>query len=94
MTGALQQWIVKNSPLPVDQYPKRREGRMLKFTAYERSLGRPRYNVQTVRGEQFSIGVIEYRNQWGYFAFKADPDVPMNREILGEIYAMLKELKS
>lgn len=90
MTGALACWL---GTLPLVDWPKRREGRLLKFMPTGMTMSRQRYNVYAVRGG-FHVGCIEYRNQWGAFSFMADEGVPINREILGEIYAMLKELDS
>jgi len=92
VTSDLHRWL---GTLPLADWPKRREGKFLRFLPmHERVMSRPVYNVVTVRGEAFSIGRIEYRNQWGAFSFTADAGVPINREIIAEIYAMLKELDS
>lgn len=94
MTGALNAYLRAQSPLPLEGYPARREGRMCRFDRRPSlDCGRPRYNVIAVRGGLF-IGELQFRNQWGYYSFHAHPEARFNKEILGEIYAMLRELKS
>ena len=90
MTGELFRWL---GTLPLVEWPKQREGRLVRFVKmHGLVMYRPAYNVVAVRGEAFSMGRIEYRNQWGTFSFTADAGIPINREIIAEIYAMLKEL--
>lgn len=93
MTGELHRWL-RHAPL-VD-WPTRREGKFLKFIKLERQriMGRPVYNMLMVRGEACSIGRVEYRNQWADWCVKFDEGVPVNQEIVAEVYAMLRELRS
>lgn len=61
-------------------------------------MGHPVYKVYAipqggvVHGSSLWIGRIEYRNQWRQFAFYPDRGVMFNKEILAEIYAMLRDL--
>ena len=70
----------------------RREGRMCKFMVAGTVMYRSAFTVHSRRGGMY-LGRIEWRNQWGYYAFHPATDgVMFNMEILAEIYAMLKEL--
>lgn len=92
MTGALHAWL---GTLPLAEWPRQREGKWIRFTKmHERIMGRAVYNVLAVRGEGFSIGRIEFRNQWYDWSVKFDAGVPLNQEIVAEVYAMLRELRS
>jgi len=72
-----------------------REGRMVAFSRTSYSvMGYPTYMLYARRGG-FPLGQIMWRNQWGYYAYYPTADgvlTPINREIIAEIYAMLKEL--
>lgn len=75
--------------------PRGKEGRMLRFSQHGMVMGYQSYTVWARRG-QFVIGRIEFRNQWGYYAFYPLNDgvlTPLNAEIIAEIYAMLRTLK-
>lgn len=89
-------WCRRSRFAPRSQ-PRGKEGRMLRFSQRGTVMGYQSYTVWARRG-QFVIGRIEYRNQWGYYAFYPDVhahiETPLNREIVAEIYAMLKELRS
>lgn len=77
-----------------------REGRMVRFVrTHTATMGYPNYDVISQRGG-FLLGRLEFRNQWREYAYygprATDPDgysVPLNMEILAEIYAMLRELR-
>lgn len=74
----------------------KREGRMIAIGRDGGGvMGYPSYTVYARRGG-FIIGRVEYRNQWGYYAFYPPTGAtrtPMNAEILAEIYAFLRELR-
>jgi hypothetical protein len=73
-----------------------------RWTRFEQRAGlvmyKPAYNVYSipqggmVSGGGLWIGKVEWRNQWGTFAFYPDADVMFNKEILAEIYALLRDL--
>lgn len=90
-------WMARTGPPGSLVQPAGREGRMVRFSQRGNVMGWHSYTVWARRG-QFVIGRLEYRNQWGYYAFIPDGnhhvETPLNREILGEIWAMLKELGS
>jgi hypothetical protein len=92
----LTEWWARRRPF-VRSQPAGKEGRMLRFSQRGTVMGYQSYTVWARRG-QFTIGRLEYRNQWGYYAFYPDSnhhvETPLNREIVAEIYAMLKELGS
>lgn len=91
MTAALYQFLREGRDLV---WPARREGKFVRFAKmHERVMGRPVYNVLAVRGEAFSMGRIEWRNQWNDWCIKFDEGVPINMEIVAEVYAMLRELR-
>lgn len=56
------------------------------------NLGHTSYNVYSRRGG-FCLGRIEWRNQWNTWSILLKDGTPINKEILGEFYAMLKELE-
>lgn len=92
MTGELAHFLREERHIT---WPDRREGKWVRFQKmHERVMGRAVYNVLAVRGEGFSMGRIEFRNQWNDWSMKFDPGVPLNMEIIAEIYAMLRELRS
>lgn len=94
MTGALQFYLRIGAALTTD-WPPKLEGKWVRFIKqHERVMGRSVYSICTQRGEGFSIGRIEFRNQWNDWSVKFDADVPINMEILAETYAMLRELRS
>lgn len=68
------------------------EGRFCSFVERGYSLGHSTYTVFSRRGG-FPIAWIEWRNQWNTWSVKFDPEAPVNREILAEIYAFLKSPK-
>lgn len=90
-------WWQTRYGAPKPEYPAGKEGRMCRFTSRGETMGYRTYTVWARRG-QFVIGRIEYRNQWGYYAFIPDAnhhvEIPVNKEIIAEIYAMLRELGS
>ena len=91
MTGALAVWLGTH---PLADWPPKLEGKWVRFAKmHERVMGRPVYNVLAVRGEGFTMGRIEFRNQWNDWCVKFDAGVPINMEIVAEVYAMLKELR-
>lgn len=68
---------------------------MVRFTVRGSTMGYATYTAWARRGG-FAIGRLEYRNQWGYYAFYPVMDgtaTPLNKEIVTEIYAMLKLLE-
>lgn len=84
MTGALQVWLRGQSI-----FARYAEGRMTRFRPNGKVMGHDSYDVIAVRG-RFTIGRVEYSNQWGYYCFRPSPDTPFHREILAEIYAFLR----
>ena len=95
MTGQLDQFLRMGGHLSLDDYPKHLEGRLVRFDRRSSStLGRPDYHVHTVRGG-WLIGFLEFRNQWQMYSFlmaSSASDIPLNKVMLAEIFAMLKEL--
>jgi hypothetical protein len=84
-------------PKPTNDRIWKREGRMIAIGRGGGGvMGYPSYTVYARRGG-FVLGEIEWRNQWGYYAFyPAGQSIrtPLNAEILAEIYSMLRELGS
>ena len=92
LTGELQTFLLAQPPKPKGSYPKGREGRMILFresTGW--NLGHTVYDVYSRRGGMY-LGKIEWRNQWQAWSVILPERCPINKEILTEFYAMLKEL--
>ena len=95
MTGELDVFLRSNGALTLDDYPKHLEGRLVRFDRSSDSiLGRPSYNIHTQRGG-WLLGWLEFRNQWQMYAYRpanAAQDIPLNKVMLAEIFAMMKGL--
>lgn len=70
-----------------------RHGHLVRFVRRGSNLSYPTYDVVAQRGD-FIMGKIEFRNQWRSYAYYPLADGVYNQQVLAEIYAMLKELKS
>lgn len=93
MTGELQTFLVGQPPKPKAAYPKQREGRMILFRERGSTIcGHTGYVIYSRRGGM-ELGTIEWRNQWGAWSVVLSDGVAINKEILTEFYAMLKELE-
>ena len=92
MTGELQTYLLAQPPKPKGSYPHQRAGKMVLFQeAAGWNLGHTRYNVYSRSGGMF-LGTIEWRNQWNSWSLILSERCPINKDILAEFYAMLKEL--
>ena len=67
-------------------------GKMLKFEHHGWNLGHPVIHVFSQRGG-FTVGTVEWSNQWGRARFKAHPEAIFDRQCIAEIYACMRDLK-
>lgn len=55
-----------------------------------RSMYKPVYDVLSRRGG-FTMGTIEFRNQWQAWSFKPHHEAVFNRESLAEVFCFLRD---
>lgn len=67
-------------------------GKRLRFVICGSNLGKPIYEVQSIRGG-FAMGRIEWSNQWRVPRFVPDKEAVFDRESVAEIYACLRDFK-
>ena len=67
-------------------------GKMLMFTRTGRNLGRDVFTVFSQRGG-FSMGTVEWSNQWNRPRFKAHPEAVFDQQCVAEIYACMRDMK-
>ena len=76
---------------PVDPLPSV-AGKMLAFIPVGRNLGHVILGVRSNRGG-FSMGTIEWSNQWGRPRFKPHFDAVFDQQCIAEIYAAMRDFK-
>jgi len=86
MTPELDRWLWAKRWQP----PAASRGLWTRFERKADVMYKPAYRVFS-KSEMW-IGNVEFRNQWQTFAFYPDHGVMFNKEILAEIYAMLRDL--
>lgn len=67
-------------------------GKFFVFQPHGESLGKGRYTVLSRRGG-FTVGRVEFRNQWQAWAFHPHSEAVFNKECLAELYAFLRDRK-
>lgn len=90
----LADWLVRLAD--TIKPPERRHGvggQMLEFRAEKTfHLGKPVYTIYSRRGG-FTMGRIEWSNQWRTPCYRPDTDAPLNKQCVAEIHAMLRDYR-
>ncbi len=73
---------------PPDTY----KGKLLTFEQTGSNLGYPVYRVVSTRGG-FTMGRMEWSNQWRRPRFMADPEAVFDPQCLAELYTMCKQFR-